>query len=97
MANALTIKEALSQGYEKCGVPRSEWQCLTNIEDLTEEDLTDGYYLAQKEPNYFSSTKSRFPNYYLKPLPSSMLMTLEGMMKKCMMHCKKLIFQGQRK
>jgi len=46
----LTIKEALSQGYTKCGDNKKEWQTLDDISELGKEDFVDrDIVLAEKE------------------------------------------------
>lgn len=53
----MTIEQALKEGYETCGKQHEEWQCLTDINDLEEEDLKEGYFVAQKKPNYYVFSK----------------------------------------
>lgn len=57
MEETMTIEQALKEGYEFCGKQHEEWQSLTDINDLNEEDLREGYYAAQKKPNYFTFSK----------------------------------------
>lgn len=46
----ITVKEAIEQGYKFCGRVRHEWQRITDIEDLTEEDFKeDVWHLMGKE------------------------------------------------
>ena len=48
----LTIKEAIEQGYKFCGEDRGEWQTLTRIDSLQENDewLVNGaLLLAEKD------------------------------------------------
>ena len=37
----LTIKEALAQGFTKCGYEQTDWQMCMDIEDMTEQDFED--------------------------------------------------------
>jgi len=52
----LTIKEAIKEGYTLCGEDGREWQSLTRIEDLTDDEIVETnskgkkLVLADKEP-----------------------------------------------
>lgn len=50
----LTLKEALEQGYTKCGFDATGWQSLHEISDLSDSDFEGEikYFLACKEPQY---------------------------------------------
>jgi hypothetical protein len=56
----ITIKEALSEGYRLCGIQSNEFQCLSEIKNLTDEDLANSendYYLADKHGDCYSFNK----------------------------------------
>lgn len=60
MNTEMTIKEAISQGYDYCGKHANEWQSLTPIEDLKDIDIADGdLYLADKEGSTFKFGKDQ--------------------------------------
>jgi len=61
----LTIKEALEQGYIKCGYDEREWQSLMDIEDLSPDDFNNDkkIILADKE-----SQSTLVDSEYLKDL-----------------------------
>ena len=50
----LTLKEALEQGYTKCGTDASGWQHLYELSDLSSADFEGNtkYFLADKEAQY---------------------------------------------
>jgi hypothetical protein len=51
----LTIKEALEQGYTKCGYDSTEWQSLMEIEEMNPVDFEQQkIVLADKQSNYSS-------------------------------------------
>lgn len=53
MKTALTRKEALTEGFTKCGRPQQDWQSIQNIEDLNDEDFVDTkWVLADKVENH---------------------------------------------
>lgn len=61
----MTRKEAIEQGYEFCGRAKQEWQSVTNIKDLTEEDF--------KEEVWYLMDKKVQIHYVSKELVSEML------------------------
>ena len=56
----MTRREAIEQGYKFCGRAGREWQRITDIEDLTEEDFKeDVWHLMDKEvQTYYVSEES---------------------------------------
>jgi len=46
----LTKQQALEHGYELCGSHKNEWQHLTSVQDLCEDDFNgEQLFLAEKE------------------------------------------------
>lgn len=57
----LTKSEALTQGYEMYGTDMGEFQRLSRIEHLNEDNFEDGpIYAANKEPYYTPQVSKEF-------------------------------------
>lgn len=58
MKTELTRKEALEEGFTKCGYADREWQSVMNISDLIDDDFSDNIIiLAHKESSCPSISK----------------------------------------
>lgn len=65
----LTVKEALEQGYEKCGYDGRDFQRLMQISELSPEDFESNYggklVLSSNEPNYVTIDKSEIMDFLI--------------------------------
>lgn len=63
----LTVKEALEQGYDKCGYDGTDFQHLMTISELNQEDFENNYrgkiVIASNEPNYVTIDKSEIMDF----------------------------------
>lgn len=49
-AQVMTKEDALKQGYTLCGFDDTEWQCLMNIADLSDSEITESkIFIADKD------------------------------------------------
>jgi len=68
----MTRKEAIEQGYKFCGRAGLEWQRITDIEDLTEEDFKeDVWHLMDKEEQTHYVSKEDVADILAKQIADS--------------------------
>ena len=61
MNTQLTVKQAIAEGFEKCGFAGHEWQNLMDISEVTEDDFNHGKIeLAEKTPNHYAIDWTEF-------------------------------------